>query len=152
METYRKSIFVKLLGLQLPIIILLGFIGVNPMDSHAEEGDGANNAKSGASVVVRDPFWPVGYVPEKPQDKEDVARRKMLTGTNGNNGWNEAMKKVVINGVSSRGGNEYVAVINSKIKTVGESVSVEYGGSRYTWQVERIAPPGSVKLRRLVAE
>jgi hypothetical protein len=132
------------------IFLLSSFAG--PILSTAKPSDGTNNAKKGVVVASRDPFWPVGYRPEQPQDKKEVARQQILIGKNGTTDWNVAMNQVVINGVSSRGGNEYVAIINNEVKTVGESVSVLFRGTHYTWQVESIAPPGSVKLRRISAQ
>jgi hypothetical protein len=138
------------LGLLIAVFLLANFI--NPKPSKANLSDGINNAKKGVVVTSRDPFWPVGYRPEQPQDKKEVARQQILIGENGTTDWNVAMNQVVINGVSSRGGNEYMAVINNEVKTVGESVSIWFGGTHYTWQVESIAPPGSVKLRRISAQ
>ena len=59
------------------------------------------------------------------------------------------MKKVVINGVSSSADNDYYAVINGEVKSVGDTVSVRMDSSVYTWAVDDIKPPGSVKLRRV---
>ncbi len=122
--------------------LFVGWIGVFPQISLAEINNGKVNAKEVA--VKRDPFWPVGYTPRQVQGSTAKAQQKM----SGRVDWDNAMKQVVINGVSSRAGNEYVAVINNEVKTLGESVSISYGGARYTWKVDGITPPGSVKLRR----
>lgn len=104
--------------------------------------DGKVNANENAVPTKRDPFWPVGYVPKsmKGDAGDEVEKEK------GNTDWKEARKKIVVNGVSSCGDNKYVAVINNKIKSVGELVSVELGNTRYTWKIDSINPPRSVKL------
>jgi hypothetical protein len=126
-----------------PIVVALfmGWIGVFPQISLAEVNNGKVNAKEVVVAVKRDPFWPVGHTPRQVEGPTT----KMQSGSID---WDNAMKQVVINGVSSRAGNEYVAVINNEVKILGESVSISYGGSRYTWKVDGITPPGSVKLRR----
>ena len=105
---------------------------------------GTTDAKKGSVAVKRDPFWPVGYTPKGTQIESQAS-----SVDTGGSTWAEAMKKVVINGVSSRSDAEYCAVINGELKTVGETVSIRLGGSVYTWAVDSIEPPGSVKLRRV---
>jgi hypothetical protein len=152
MKNQRKSINSKSPGFRLLISILIGTAGLLPAVSLAEYSGGTSNANNQASVVKRDPFWPIGYTPVKVENKAESNQHKILAGTSGATDWSAAMKQVVINGVSSRAGNEYVAVINNEVKVVGESVSVSVGGIQYTWKVDRITPPSSVKLRRLSAE
>lgn len=146
METHRKTMCSKLSGRLLPMVLLLGAIGICPVDTHAKSDGGTNNANGSAFTVVRDPFWPVGHKPEP--DAENGVRKKK----SGSIDWNKAMKKIVINGVSSRAEGGFVAIINNEVKGVGESVSIQYGGTLYTWKVDRIAPSGSVKLLRLFAK
>lgn len=110
----------------------------------AEKQGGTNDAQKTAAVVKRDPFWPVGYKPKQMVQKEQKGKTKIIPGGS----WKEAMKNVVINGVSSRD-NEHFAVINGELKSVGDTVSVRLGTSVYTWAVVSIEPPSSVKLRRV---
>ncbi len=105
---------------------------------------GTNNAKKGHAAVKRDPFWPVGYMPISTQNSSEESS---VASTGGS--WQKAMKNVVINGVSSSAESEYYAVINGELKSVGDTVSVRLDGSVYTWAVDSIEPPGSVKLRRV---
>ena len=146
METYKKTTCSKRFGRQLPILLLLVSLGACPVDGQAKSDGGTNNACAGASTVVRDPFWPLGHKPEP--SSETVAGNM----PKGKIDWNKAMKQIVINGVSSRAGGGYVAIINNEVRSVGESFSIRYGGMLYTWKVDSIAPPGSVKLRRVLAE
>jgi hypothetical protein len=106
---------------------------------------GADDATRERAVEKRDPFWPIGFKPKYAIRSVSQGSPKAIPS----NSWNEAMKKVVINGVSSRKNNEFIAVINGEVKQVGDTVSVSIGTSVYTWAVDAIESPGSVKLRRL---
>jgi hypothetical protein len=119
--------------------------------SQTNKSGGTNDAKKDESVFKRDPFWPVGYVPENLK-KAAVENDQIVTAPAVNNNWNEAMKKVVINGVSSRSDDEFFAVINGQVKSVGDTVTLNHEGTVYTWAVDSINPPGSVKLRRVSAQ
>ncbi len=110
---------------------------------------GTDDAMNEGSSVRRDPFWPVGYAPESVKPVEGQAKR--VAKPTLENDWNTAMRKVVINGVSSRAKNEFFAVINGQVKSVGDNVTVNHEGTIYTWAVDSITPPGSVKLRRVSA-
>lgn len=135
----------KLLFPTIGVLVLLSASGF----SETKTIDGTNDALSMEGTVKRDPFWPVGYVPENTQEVEPI-KTKVKKPTVSND-WNGAMKKVVINGVSSRADNEFFAVINGEVKSVNDTISVQHGGITYTWAVASIKPPGSVKLRRVSA-
>jgi hypothetical protein len=134
------------------LTLLLGFCGLISSTALAVPSNGINNAKKDVVALARDPFWPVGYQPARVEGQEEIARQQMLEGANSGTDWNIAMNQVIINGVSSRGGNEYVAVINNEVKLVGESVSIWFGGTHYTWKVKCVSPSGSVELRRVSAQ
>ena len=128
------------------MLILLGIAHLAEAANGKPTQAGTNDAQKASAAVKRDPFWPVGYVPKNVQTRSSATgeSKEVVAG-----GWSEAMKKIVINGVSSRADNEYCAVINGVVKSVGDTVSVKLGGSVYTWAVDGIEPPGSVKLRRV---
>jgi hypothetical protein len=119
-----------------------------PMFAQKANEDGTNSAQLQESATKRDPFWPVGYKPKN-------IMKVVATGDSFpkvqvvEKSWDEAMKKVAINGVSTRAGNEYFAVINGEVRSVGDTVKVSYGDSTYTWAVDAIESSGSVKLRRV---
>lgn len=119
-----------------------------PAFSERTGGSGTNDAQQSASNAKRDPFWPVGYVPES---AVKAVAEKQIAKSTANKDWSGAMKKVVINGVSSKGKNEFFAVINGELKGVDDTFSVQHGGTVYTWAVASIQPPGSVRLRRVSA-
>ena len=109
--------------------------------SDAAASVGMNNANKKAQQEKRDPFWPVGYAPViESKEALPVVERPVVVGS-----WGKAMKTIVINGVSSRSDNDFYAVINGEIKSVGDTVSVKCGGTIYTWAVDSIKPPNSVK-------
>lgn len=115
--------------------------------SQTKPPSGMNDAQIEPATSKRDPFWPVGYVPRELQKKAEVVVKKPTESSD----WSGAMKKVVINGVSSRANNDFFAVVNGEVKSVNDTVSVTHGGITYTWAVANIKPPGSVKLRRVSA-
>jgi len=129
--------------------VLLATAGVLLNVAQVTAQDGMKDAQNGSAAMKRDPFWPVGYIPADVQVETGPAPAAASERSQGGNSWNEAMKRVVINGVSSRSDSEYFAVINGEVKSVGDTVSVVLGNSTYTWAVDRIEPPGSVKLRRV---
>ena len=122
------------------IICILCFVAIIPVASASKE----NRIRL---IGKRDPFWPVGYIPEHLIKKEVTVEKVKPVSVVGS--WSLAMKTIVINGVSSRSGDDFFAVINGEIKSVGDSVSVKYGDAVYTWTVDSIKPPRSVKLRRV---
>jgi len=125
------------------LLLLLGLISTGIAETKKTDGmDDALNEK-------RDPFWPVGYVPDR--IKKAVEKKNGQAESPAGSNWNEAMKKIVINGVSSRANNQFYAVINGQVKSVGDTVTLRYEGTIYTWAVDGIKPPGSVKLRRVSA-
>ena len=134
--------------------ILTLLFGVSTLTGSAAEKTkptgGTDDAQSLATSVKRDPFWPVGYVPESVKAAAEASSTGPVVKRTIANDWNTAMKKVSINGVSSKN-KEFFAVINGRIKGVGDTVTVNHGGMVYTWSVESIKPPGSVKLRRVSA-
>ncbi len=133
----------RLLSLAL-IFILMAFA------NETKAADGINDAPKNFNAYKRDPFWPVGYKP-KNLVPEVIEVQEPTEGPQVSNSWNEAMKRVSINGVSNRANNEFIAVINGRLKGVGDTVTVNHQGMIYTWAIDSINAPGSVKLRRVSA-
>ena len=119
------------------LVILIGNLSTaasKPEDVNAEK------------KMLRDPFWPVGYKAKVAESKDDQQKKTLRRKD-----WEEAQKLVVVNGVSKISG-EYIAIINTETKAVGEEVCVEYGGRKYIWKVEGVSPDGNVKLTRISVE
>ena len=136
-------------GITISLAFLVGLQAVPAADLQTDSSDGTDHAKV-SKVVMRDPFWPVGYTPKWIIEKNAESQNKAVENE-GSTDWNKAMERVEIQGVSSRAGNEFYAVINGQIKSAGETVSVMVGSVNYTWMIEDISPPSSVKLRRVSA-
>ncbi|MDF7801283.1 hypothetical protein P4C99_17525 [Pontiellaceae bacterium B1224] len=146
MTNINKSKCRKAATLLFPMVGIGMLLGTESF-SQTKTSSGTNDAQVVTAVSKRDPFWPVGYVPKELQ-KNSAKEVKKPTESND---WNGAMKKVVINGVSSRADNEFFAVVNGEVKSVNDTISVTHDGMTYTWAVASIKPPGSVKLRRVSA-
>jgi hypothetical protein len=139
---------IHLLSLVITVVVTVGLVGAS---ARAETNDVATERSiaSAEQSNLRDPFWPIGYRLEEPLT---VAPGKASTKSvveSGKADWSQAMKLILISGVSSRAGNEFFAVVNGQIKSVGDTVSVSMGGRIYTWKIYEISPPSSVKLRRI---
>lgn len=86
--------------------------------------------------TIRDPFWPIGYVPPSMQQ----AAGPNATGAPAeppSRNWELAQKGLAIKGII-KAGNAYVATVNNKIVGQNETVSVYYDGQKYTWRVSSI--------------
>ncbi|HEY5652800.1 MAG TPA: hypothetical protein VIR63_00310 [Pontiella sp.] len=129
------------------VILVLWYLLVGGVMTATAELSGTNDAPKQVAVR-RDPFWPIGYVPEYvTQEEIDPVAAQAPSDS----GWDAARREVDINGVSSRSDNQFCAVINGQLMEVGDTLSVNYKGIIYTWEVEDIAASGSVKLRRVSA-
>jgi len=128
------------------LIPVLCLLSVGPVIAGSSDPGGTNDAIV-QDAVRRDPFWPIGYVPEF--STREVIDPVAAVQSADSSGWDAARKEVDINGVSSRADNQFCAVINGQLMEVGDKLSVNYKGTIYTWEVEDIAASGSVKLRRV---
>ncbi len=140
----------KINGISLLVLGLFFSLTIEASSANAAKNiaNGTNSALNPTTSMQRDPFWPVGYQPKWLINEGKTVQDKALDGDESTD-WNAAMKQVSIQGVSSRSGNEFIAIINGEIKTVGETISLNYGNLFYTWMVDAITPPSSVKLRRI---
>ncbi|MCF7847921.1 MAG: hypothetical protein K9M45_03645 [Kiritimatiellales bacterium] len=145
--------FREWIGCSICFVLLL-----SPAFSQDKEADGTDTAKTEAMTKqIRDPFWPVGFYPEgwgrsavEKKKKADPVEQQRQTIVS--KGWDVARKNIVINGISSTDDNEFVAIINNHLKSVGEMIVVDTGNGKYFWRVAAVQPPGSVKLLRVKAE
>lgn len=145
-----KAYMAGKIGVPIMLVFFIGLTAVRAVNLETSSSDGTDDANVGNVAVQRDPFWPVGYKPKWKIAKESNKHIKVVA-EEGNTDWTKAMEQVVIQGVSSKAGNEFYAVINDQIKSAGETVSVTVGTVNYTWMIEGISPPSSVKLRRVSA-
>lgn len=146
-----KQAQAKAVGITVLLVFLVGSTALAAVNSETTQPGGTDDAKVGMVAVQRDPFWPIGYTPERIVEKKSEGQAKVVKKEESID-WNKAMEQVAIQGVSSRAGNEFFAVINGQVKSTGETVSVQIGDVDYTWVIEGISPPSSVKLRRVSAQ
>ncbi len=151
MEDQIQPTLFKKTGMAMLPIFLVGAMAVSAANSQAGRGDGMDDAIDDEVAVQRDPFWPVGYTPKWVASKKSP-EQETVVGKAESTDWNKAMREIAIQGVSSRSGSEFFAVINGQIKSAGETVSVQVGDILYTWLIDSISPPSSVKLRRVSAQ
>ena len=150
-DPINKSTLTKQIGITMLLAILFGPKAVPAIDVKTSQAGGIDDAEVSAVAVLRDPFWPVGYTPKwiienKPKEQGQVVEKEKSID------WNKAMEQVAIQGVSSRSWNKFFAVINGQVSSTGETVTVQVGDVNYTWMIESISPPSSVKLRRVTAQ
>jgi hypothetical protein len=119
----------------------------------------AGGVEEGTLSTRRDPFWPVGYVPRKP-DKLAVSSP---TGPEAVKAvepepmpleWDQARAQLDLRGVSNVGRDKttgkprFVAVMGGKLLEEGNTVSIAYGGQVYRWKVVTVDAAG-VQLVKL---
>ncbi len=104
--------------------------------------DPAPAAGSAEEYLVRDPFWPVGYVPQViqavAQQQEDVQAESEKTKEL----WDEAQEQLTIAGISDMGPAGLFAVINGRMTQASQIVSIQYKGYVFEWRVTEITPRG----------
>ncbi len=91
---------------------------------------------------LRNPFWPVGYLPESwAKTGEDEPSAPPDTS------WAEPKAQLRVSGTSQMG-DQTVAIVNNEIKSIGELVEIRHNGRVYQWKVQDIQPDGTVNLER----
>lgn len=108
---------------------------------------------------VRDPFWPVGYVPRKPVrpvQVEPIASKAVIPESARLPVWEEARKLLDIKGISLigrdrvSGHRKYLAMVTGKFVEEGDTVSVLFDGLVYRWKITGISEEG-VALHKIDA-
>lgn len=124
---------------------------------------------AGPAGAVRDPFWPIDYVPvaerkTEPPAKQEIEPKPELPKpelpkpepTASEEDWAKARKALSISGVTrsvnpDTHAERTMVMINRQMLSVGDTVSLVYQGFRFKWRVEAIAAK-DVKLEPLNAE
>ena len=88
--------------------------------------------------VLRDPFWPVGFIPKGVA--VDGARAQKSDEIAGTPQWAEAIKQLSLSGIMNTGQGTYVAIVNGQAVSEGDTISVFFSGRNYTWTVRTITP------------
>lgn len=101
---------------------------------------------------LRDPFWPVGFVP--PPTMAAATGKTITAGTSIVSPmpqWEEALKTLVVQGIMKVGESNYTAVVNGNIVSKNDRVSILFSGRTYEWVVSEISDDG-VSFRRVESE
>jgi len=111
--------------------------------------------------AVRDPFWPIGYLPASAKETESTQsqapkepeppKEKPITDAD----WNKARNALSINGTTRSfkpGTNEtrVLVMINRQMFATGDTLAFVYEDIRFHWRIKSIAD-GDVKLEPLQA-
>lgn len=103
--------------------------------------------------TLRDPFWPMGYVPPKAQQIADVGpavpnapEEPQLPDRK----WEQAQKALSIKGII-KSGPTYLANINNQILGANDRVSIYFDSQKYVWKITSITAK-SVQFQPDLAE
>jgi len=102
-------------------------------------------ARSGPdSERLRDPFWPIGWVPPEFGDNDAQAHRQV----GGLRRWQDALRLIEIVGLSKKIDGTYIAMVKGiGVVEEGDVVSVDYEDFTYKWHVRKITSKGIVPER-----
>jgi hypothetical protein len=139
-----------------PSSLLLGAVfgfwalGVVPLLGAADSPT-TNVTANSRLTIIRDPFWPVGFVAPIAADNA-----RALEARAAETEWDAARKLLVINGVmratQSSAHYPFYAIINGQFVETGGVVSVSLGGKVFRWRVVRITENGPEYERQDVVE
>ena len=105
--------------------------------------------ESGPASGLRDPFWPVGYVPPPPvSPAEEGGSSTNRESPSAVLQWEGAIKAVAVQGIMKTGPETYVAMVNGQVIGLGDIVSVRFGGRDYRWTVATVSGEG-VSFKRV---
>lgn len=132
-----------------------------------------------ATIPLRNPFWPVGYIgereaiSEKPRiqikgqvettaeedTKTSVTAEAIAAAEEANDDtqykdrlWISARKSLKIGGTmrtQGEKGSHQSVTINGRIYADGDLVSANFNGRRFTWKVKNLSEGGTLKLQRV---
>jgi hypothetical protein len=105
----------------------------------------ASGADDSALEPLRDPFWPVAYLPDGwKADRSDLSDQESFNGSD----WDAPASMIRVSGTSSMG-DQLVAIINGEIKEVGDLIQVKHNGRTYKWTLKGVKSNGKVTLQRV---
>jgi len=92
---------------------------------------------------LRDPFWPIGWVPPPPQEEggEDTGPKSPIQ-------WGEAAKRLQVTALSKKAGGGYIAILKEiGVVEKGDVITLTHGGLIYQWEIKNISSKGVVPKR-----
>jgi hypothetical protein len=98
-----------------------------------------------SNSVPRDPFWPVGFTPAKPLLPGVTPEVPGASITEDD--WIQAQKRLLTTSVfrtkdPATGSDRFLALINGKATSPGETLVVKYRGFTFRFKVTNITPSG----------
>jgi len=94
---------------------------------------------------LRDPFWPVGYIPEAWKEKVVKVDPNALASMNDQ--WAAASKKIKVSFTKMMNG-QRVASINRKIKKSGDTIDVQHAGKTFQFKLGTVYANGKLGLKK----
>ena len=121
-----------------------GIVGTSAFDQGETQGEADDFIQ--AIRHERDPFWPVGYVPEPQEVAEDPSEDE-IDETGGHvdfSGLSKAEQqviksKMVVGGILQQG-NVCLAIINNQLLKQGDGLSLQSDSKLYEFTVKRLTP------------
>ncbi|MBU1695278.1 MAG: hypothetical protein KKC51_15135 [Verrucomicrobia bacterium] len=108
----------------------------------------------GEEQIMRDPFWPMGFVPEPPTPASGQDTAAVVSGgkvvRDQKPQWDEALKAVNVQGRMKTGDGSYMAVVNNRVVVANDMVAVQFGGRTYQWRIAGIGEDGVAFVRQQV--
>jgi hypothetical protein len=114
----------------------------------ARAGDVAET--NAASTLIRDPFWPVDWVPPPPLEQDvgggtNVPKRVVKVEQVR---WAEAQASLQQTGYSKGRDGKYFAILKGiGVVQEGDTVSVTFAGKNYSWKIVSVTEKGIVLER-----
>jgi hypothetical protein len=96
---------------------------------------------------LRDPFWPVGYVPDSWKTGSQGSAVDLAKQATINEQWAAAAKEVKVN-FTKKEGAQWVASINRKIRRPGDVFGVQYNGKIFSFRLREVYPNGKLRLEK----
>jgi len=94
---------------------------------------------------LRDPFWPVEYVPDSWKEKIVTVDQDALASVNEQ--WVAASKKIKVSFTKMMNG-QRVASINRKIKKPGDTIDIQHAGKTFQFKLSSVYANGKLGLKK----
>jgi len=96
---------------------------------------------SSTNLMVRDPFWPVGYSPGQ-EEPANLPAPQVEKRPEAPPRWKEATRSLRIKGVLRVSAGKYVAMINDRIVGEGDLIEAFFSGRKYRWRIKSVSREG----------
>jgi hypothetical protein len=103
----------------------------------------------------RDPFWPRGFIPgQREKELAEEERERNLPPPPGyrDEDWLAARQKVSVSGIARRPDGRGIGIIDGRVVSEGETVTVRSQGFEYTWRVKRLDRKAGAEFERVSVE